>query len=84
MDNRKLAELIIEKIDGAENNYDAVDETIKVLNDQLGKRIEPAEPRTKTKTKEWVDRDNDGGYDSSSDGGGGRKRTVYEDDSNEY
>ena len=32
MDNREIAELIVKKINGTKNNYDAIDETIKVLD----------------------------------------------------
>jgi ribosome-associated translation inhibitor RaiA len=38
MDNREIAELIVKKINGTKNNYDAIDETIKVLDKQLTKR----------------------------------------------
>ncbi len=36
-----------------------------------------------TNQEDWVDRDDDGGYDSSSDGGNKRVDNSY-DDSNEY
>ena len=48
MDNREIAELIVKKINGTKNNYDAIDETIKVLDKQFTKRKStvPDAPKT--------------------------------------
>ncbi len=48
MDNREIAELIVKKINGTKNNYDAIDETIKVLDKQIIKRKStvPNAPKT--------------------------------------
>tara|TARA_R110002167_G_C12353345_1_gene622410 strand:- start:378 stop:569 length:192 start_codon:yes stop_codon:yes gene_type:complete len=38
MDNRKIAELIVQKVFSTRNDYDAVDEVIEVLDKQFTKR----------------------------------------------
>ena len=48
MDNREIAELIVQKLDSTRNDWDAVDEVIEVLDKQFPKRKStvPSAPKT--------------------------------------
>ena len=50
MDNREIAKLIVQKVFSTRNDWEAVDEVVKILDEKFNKRKStvPSAPRTRS------------------------------------